>query len=87
MILFLTMCHGMQVQTGAICTGGHRLPLIQATKLIEAHAKDEILVNQVKSCHVSFSLDASSLDKLMQAGVVTTASCDGSSEQVWSLGG
>jgi hypothetical protein len=57
-----------QGQTAAKCPGGHKLTLNQVVELLQNKIAGGIVVSRVQACHVSFSLDAPSLDKLVTAG-------------------
>jgi hypothetical protein len=58
-----------QAQTGADCPVKHKLSLEQVAGFIERKVPEERTVGLIESCHVSFSLNAAALERLIAAGV------------------
>lgn len=56
-------------QPGAVCPSGQKLTLDDVVQAIQHHLSEERRVELIESCHVSFSLDDGSLQRLENAGV------------------
>jgi hypothetical protein len=59
----------VQGQTTAKCPMAHKLTLEQAARNIEQKLPEQRTIELIRACHVSFSLDAPSLEKLVNAGM------------------
>jgi hypothetical protein len=58
----------LHAQSGAKCPINRKLTLEQVVGSIQQKLEEEVIVNRIESCHVTFSLNAAALEKLSEAG-------------------